>query len=163
LRSGYHRGGEYRAYPVVDREEWGPVRLESLPRWESRMRRTGWNRAIRPTYHFGHGLISLFGRLQFTGLEMTLHSRSTFRSFPSPSPRRGWQGSEHCPRSFGRRIAPSPVRVGTPGITGFVGRDLLSTLLDRPWRRINPPSGRTPANWTAYGLFLVQCYSDPES
>src|SRR3954469_2324414 len=51
LRSGYHRGGERRAYPVVDGEESGSARLESVPRWEFLdvvvlVRR----RAIRPTY-----------------------------------------------------------------------------------------------------------------
>ena len=37
LQSGYHRGGEHRAYPVVDEDVCGPVRLESVPRWACRM------------------------------------------------------------------------------------------------------------------------------
>jgi hypothetical protein len=45
----------------------------------------------------------------------TLHLRSTLRSFPGPPPPQGWQGPDRCPRSFARRIAPSRVRVGTPG------------------------------------------------
>src|SRR5262245_31926456 len=33
LRSEYHGCGEHRAYPVVNEEECGPARLESVPRW----------------------------------------------------------------------------------------------------------------------------------
>src|SRR3954447_461712 len=57
LRSGYHRGGGRRAYPVVAEEGWGAVGLEPLPRWGSSdvavPRRSGTD---RPTHHFGHGL-----------------------------------------------------------------------------------------------------------
>ena len=46
---------------------------------------------------------------------MPLHLRSTRPSFPSPPPRQGWQRADHCPQSFGPRMTPWPVRVGTPG------------------------------------------------
>ncbi len=46
---------------------------------------------------------------------MTLHFRSTLPSFPSPSPRRGWQRPEHCSQSFTPQITRQHVWVGTPG------------------------------------------------
>jgi hypothetical protein len=115
LRSGYHRGGEHRAYPVVDREESGSARLESVPRWECLdvvvlIRR----RAIRPTYLLVTACQPFWPFHSHEALA-TLHLRSTFRSFPSPPPPQGWQRSDRCPRSFARRITPSHVRVGTPG------------------------------------------------
>jgi hypothetical protein len=33
LRLGFHSHGEHRAYPVANEEEYGQVRLESVPRW----------------------------------------------------------------------------------------------------------------------------------
>jgi hypothetical protein len=33
--------------------------------------------------------------------------------------------------------------------------------LDDSGRALSHQPGGCPANWTAYGLFLVQCYSDP--
>ena len=115
LRSGYHRSGEQRAYPVVEREEFGSVRLEPVPRWECpgvvALVRGG---TIRPTYLLVTACQPLW---PFHSHEVlaTLHLRSTCRSFPSPPPPQGWQGPDHCPRSFARRITPSHVRVGTPG------------------------------------------------
>jgi hypothetical protein len=49
------------------------------------------------------------------GFRVTLHWRSTFPAFPRPSPRRGWQRSEHCPQSFAPRITRQHVWGGTPG------------------------------------------------
>ena len=70
---------------------------------------------IQPTYHFGDGLSASLAMSASRGFMMTLHLRSTFPSFPSPPPRRGWQRSEHCPQSFAPRITRQHVWVGTPG------------------------------------------------
>ena len=65
LRSGYHGRGEHRAYPGVDEEECGPVRLESLPRWAFGCRHPQSLEVILPTYPFGDGLSA--------SLAMSLH------------------------------------------------------------------------------------------
>ena len=127
-RSGYHRSGECRAYPVADRKECGSVRLESVPRRESldvvALVRGG---TILPTYLLVMAYQPLW---PFRSHEVltTLHLCSTLRSFPSPPPPQGWQGPDHCPRSFARRITPSHVRVGTPGHHRVRGVVLLPPL-----------------------------------
>ena len=66
-------------------------------------------------------------------------------------------GPGHCPRGFGRRITPSPARIGTPGHRRVRREQLLSILLDRPcgWATIllvAPPEGD--------GLFLYWVLRD---
>jgi hypothetical protein len=73
---------------------------------------------ILPTYPFGDGLSASLAMSLSRGFKLTLHLRSTFPAFPSPPPRRGWQGSEHCPQSFAPRISRQHVWVGTPGHHG---------------------------------------------
>src|SRR5262249_53227119 len=69
LRSGYHRGGEHRAYPVVDGEESGSVRLESVPRWEYLGCRRPRPKKGDPTHFpFGHGLSALLAVSESRGL-----------------------------------------------------------------------------------------------
>ena len=118
LRSGYHACGEHRAYPVVDEEECGAVRLESVPRWAFGCRHPQSLEVILPTYPFGDGLSASLAMSLSRGFTMTLHLRSTSPAFPSPPPRRGWQRSEHCSQSFALWISRQHVWVGTPGHHG---------------------------------------------
>ena len=87
---------------------------------------TFWSRPVSP---FGRFVVTRLERL-FTGVQPSDPSLVRLRI-------QGWQGLDRCPRSFGRRITPSPVRVGTPGhhrVRGGIATS-LTTLLDRPCGR----------------------------
>ena len=106
---------------------------------------------ILPTYHFGDGLSASLAMSASRGFMMTLHLRSTLPSFPSPSPRRGWQRSEHCSQSFTPRITRQHVWVGTPGHHRARSGSLspCSILLHEPYEVqricVRLPPGRSTA------------------
>jgi hypothetical protein len=111
--------GEHRAYPVVSREECGSARLESVPRRELVNALHGGITMQSYPLTFWSWPISLFGQF---------HLHEVYRLFTYVQPSgpslvhlriEARRRSERCPRSFRRRITPLPVRVGTPGITGF--------------------------------------------
>jgi len=118
LRSGYHVCGEHRAYPVVDEEECVRPGWRLYPGGRFGCRHPQHAVVIQPTYHFGYGLSASLAILASRGFTMTLHLRSTLPDFPSPSPPRGWQRSEHCSQSFVPQITRQHVWVGTPGHHG---------------------------------------------
>jgi len=87
---------------------------------------TFWSRPVSP---FGRFVVTRLERL-FTGVQPSDPSLVRLRI-------QGWQGPDRCPRSFGRRITPSPVRVGTPGhhrVRGGIATS-FTTLLNRPCGR----------------------------
>ena len=118
LRSGYHVCGERRAYPVVDEEECGRSGWSLYPGERLECRRPQSSETDLLTYHFGDGLSASLAILDSRGFMLTLHSCSTLSSFPSPSPRRGWQRAEHCSQSFVPQMTRQHVWVGTPGHCG---------------------------------------------
>ena len=99
-----------------------------------------------PISLFGHSAFTRLYRL-FTGVQPSGPSLVHPRIEAS-------RRSEHCPRSFRRRITPSHVRVGTPGITGlnrWFSPPLI--LLERPCGRFtDPSSGRNRLKATAFRL-----------
>ena len=113
LRSGYRRSGAHRAYPVDNRGGASQFGWDLSPGGDC-----GCRRRQHPTDGPPHGAVwlrrdSLFRRFTITG-GTVLHSRSTLW----PSLRRTrveagriWRLSP----GFGRRVTPSPARVGTPG------------------------------------------------
>ena len=89
---------------------------------------TFWSRPVSP---FGRFVVTRLERL-FTGVQPSDPSLVRLRI-------QGWQGPDRCPRSFGRRITPPPVRVGTPGhhrVRGGIATS-ITTLLDRPCGRMH--------------------------
>ena len=89
---------------------------------------TFWSRPVSP---FGRFVVTRLKRL-FTCVQPSDPSLVRLRI-------QGWQGPDRCPRSFGRRITPSPVRVGTPGhhrVRGGIATS-FTTLLDRPCGRMH--------------------------
>ena len=89
---------------------------------------TFWSRPVSP---FGRFVVTRLERL-FTGVQPSDPSLVRLRI-------QGWQGPDRCPRSFGRRITPPPVRVGTPGhhrVRGGIATS-FTTLLDRPCGRMH--------------------------
>jgi hypothetical protein len=89
---------------------------------------TFWSRPVSP---FGRFVVTRLERL-FTCVQPSDPSLVRLRI-------QGWQGPDRCPRSFGRRITPSPVRVGTPGhhrVRGGIATS-FTTLLDRPCGRMH--------------------------
>jgi hypothetical protein len=161
LRSGYHVRGEHRAYPVVDEEEYVRHGWSLYPGGIHECRRPQSDEAGLPTSHFGYGLSASLAIWHSRGFRMTLHLRSTLPSFPSPSPRRGWQRPEHCPQSFTPQITGQHVWVGTPGHRRARSGSLspCSILLHEPYEVqricVRLPPGRSIAKARGFTMVAI--------
>jgi hypothetical protein len=145
-------GGAHGVCPVGDRED-ADWRGWNLYPGGSHGCRCNEDERCRPTHvPFGSRRLSLLSPSRLHEVLMVLRSRSTFQSFPGPWPVRGYQRSERCPRSFGRRITPPPVRVGTPGHhrarVSWCGHLLCDTSL-RPLSGSGACAGASPAGRNA--------------
>jgi hypothetical protein len=121
-------------------------------------RRPQSSETVLPTYHFGDGLSASLAILPSRGFTLTLHLCSALFSFPSPSPRRGWQRPEHCPQSFVPRMTRQHVWVGTPEHRRARSGSLSpsSILLHRPCE-VSQEYGCAPPghNGPGYGAFGI--------
>ncbi len=96
---------------------------------------------VRPAYRFGPGLSAPLAGSPLRSFMWPFTCVQPETVLPRSDPASRLAGSGRCPRGFGRRIARSPARVGTPGHRR-VRRDwLLSTLLERPFL-VAPPARR---------------------